>query len=193
MRRRDRAAARCPGPAPVGSNVGKYQNGTSYTRVSARHKWTRLVLFGTPWLKAAGEDRRVEERFVPLWMLAISRCKNKNIPQTSLVLMFLHVILGAGWAPRARIRRKTITKQISSSTGRSRRIPRGAVESVTISDWSVGGSNPVKDVFLCCFFFFLLFFVLFLYVRLESSFFTNHIPADNTAGNNFRLNFLLNK
>ena len=32
------------------------------------------------------------------------------------------------------------------------RIPRGAVESVTISDWSVGGSNAVKDVFLRCFF-----------------------------------------
>ena len=43
-----------------GRNVGKYQNGTSYTRVSARHLWTRLVLFGTPWVNAAGEDRRVE-------------------------------------------------------------------------------------------------------------------------------------
>ena len=57
--------------------------------------------------------------------------------------------------------------------------PRGAVESLTISDWSVVGSNPVKDVFLCCFFF-SFFFVLFLDVRLESSFFTHHIPADNT-------------
>ena len=36
----------------------------------------------------------------------------------------------------------------------------------------------------------MFFFVLFLGVRLESSFVTHHIPADNTcdaAGNNFRL------
>ena len=44
-----------------GKNVGKYQNGTLYTRVSSCHQWKRLVLFGTPWLKAAGENRRVEE------------------------------------------------------------------------------------------------------------------------------------
>ena len=92
-------------------NVGKYQNGTSYTRVSARHKWTRLVLFGTPWLKAAGEDRRVEERFVPLWMLAISRCKTRKFRRRALFFMFLHVsnntvIPGAGWAPRARTNSK---------------------------------------------------------------------------------------
>ena len=43
---------------------------------------------------------------------------------------------------------KPYNEKITSSTVRSRRIPRGAVESVTISDWSVGGSNPVKDVFL---------------------------------------------
>ena len=32
-----------------------------------------------------------------------------------------------------------------------RLVPRGAVESLTIFDWSVGGSNPstFKNVFLC--------------------------------------------
>ena len=51
----------------------------------------------------------------------------------------------------------------------------------------------MKTLFYVVFFSF-LFFVLFLDVRLESSFFTHHIPADNTRrGNNFRLNFLLNK
>ena len=51
---RARTARRRPYLAQCTWNVGKYQNGTSYTRVSARHKSTRLVLFGTHWLKAAG-------------------------------------------------------------------------------------------------------------------------------------------
>ena len=183
-------------------DVGKYQNGTSYTRVSARHKWTRLVLFGTPWLNAAGEDRRVEERFVPLRTFAISRCKTRKFGRGAFFYFYMFrwnntVFPGAEWAPRAprartNSKKNHLTKKISFSTVRNRLIPRGAVESLTISDWSVGGSNPVKDVFQCCFFLF-HFFVLFLYVRLESSFVTDHIPTDNTAGNNFRLNFLLNK
>ena len=65
-------------------NVGKYQNGTSYTRVRARHQWTRLVLFSTPWLNATGEDRRVEERFVPLWTFAIPRCKTRKFRRRAL-------------------------------------------------------------------------------------------------------------
>ena len=60
------------------TNVGKYQNRTSYTRVSARHHWTRLVLFGTPWLNATGEDRRVEEGFAPLWTFPISGSKTRK-------------------------------------------------------------------------------------------------------------------
>ena len=36
-----------PRPSRPLTNVGKYQNGTSYTRVSARHLWTRLAPFGT--------------------------------------------------------------------------------------------------------------------------------------------------
>ena len=32
-------SARAPLALLVGRNVGKYQNGTSYTRVSARHNW----------------------------------------------------------------------------------------------------------------------------------------------------------
>ena len=87
---------------------------------------------------------------------------------------------------------KPYNEKITSSTVRSRRIPRGAVESVTISDWSVGGSNPVKNVFLCCFFLAFFFSFSFFMSVWRVLFFTNHIPADNTAGNNFRLNFLLN-
>ena len=158
---------------PRTSNVGKYQNGTSYTRVSARHKWTRLVLLGTPWLKALGEDRSVEESFVPLW---ISRCKTRNFRRRPLFLCFYMfrwnntVIPGLRELREpGRIRRKTINEKITSSTVRSSRIPRGAVESVTISVWSVGGSNPVRR-FSMLLFFFPFFFVLFLYVRLESSF-----------------------
>ena len=92
------------------SNVGKYQNGTSYTRVSAGHhaqtfpcpvdyvvNLLLLVIIERAWFFSVhldsmqrGEDRRVEERFVPLWTFAISRCKTRKFPQTSLVLMFLH-------------------------------------------------------------------------------------------------------
>ena len=65
----------CVGAFPVSvsqsrtMNVGKYQNGTSYTRVSARQKWTRLVLFGTHWLKAAGRagDRHLEKLRIDLF------------------------------------------------------------------------------------------------------------------------------
>ena len=184
--------------------LGKYQNGTSYTRVSARHKWTHLVLFGTPWLKAAGEDRRVEERFVPFWMLAISRCKTRKFRRRALFKCFYMfrwnntVIPGAGWAPsapraRTNSKKNRITKKRSSSTVGSRLIPRGAVESVTISDWSVGGSNPVKDVFLCCSFLLFFFSFSFFMSVWRVLFFTRRLPADNTAGNNFRLNFLFNK
>ena len=45
---------------------------------------------------------------------------------------------------------------------RNRLVPRGAVESLTISDWSVGGSNPstcVSFFFFFFFFFFCSFFV----------------------------------
>ena len=45
---RRRPARRAREEGHLCTNVGKYQNGTSYTRVSARHKRTRLVLFGTP-------------------------------------------------------------------------------------------------------------------------------------------------
>ena len=64
--------------ANQGMNVAEYQNVTLHTRVSARHQWTRFILFGTPWLKAAGEDRRFEEGFVPLWAFAISGCKPRK-------------------------------------------------------------------------------------------------------------------
>ena len=40
---------------------------------------------GTHWLKEAGEDWRVEERFVPLWMLAISRCKTRKFRRRALI------------------------------------------------------------------------------------------------------------
>ena len=75
--------------------------------MSARHKWARLVLFSTPWLKAAEENRRVEERCVPLWMLAISRCKTRKFRSRALFLCFYMfrwnktVIPDPGWAPRA--------------------------------------------------------------------------------------------
>ena len=70
---------------------------------------------------------------------------------------------------------------------RNRLVPRGAVESLTISDWSVGGSNPST-----CVNFFLLFF---LCVRFESFFFFywSHALLLTRARNNFRLKFLLNK
>ena len=61
----------------------------------------------------------------------------------------------------AHSKKNHLMKKMSSLTVRSRLIPRGAVESLTISDRSVGGSNPVKDVFLC-FFFFLFFSFSFL-------------------------------
>ena len=70
--------------------LGKYQNGTSYTCVSARHQWTRLVLFSTPWLNQR-KDRRVEVRFVPLWTFAISRCKTRKFRRRALFNVFLHV------------------------------------------------------------------------------------------------------
>ena len=41
--------------------------------------------------RPAGEDRRVEERFVPLWMSAISRCKTRKFRRRALFFMFLHV------------------------------------------------------------------------------------------------------
>ena len=74
------------------SNVGKYQNGTSYTRVSARHQRTRLLLSGTPWLNAAGEDGRVEERFVPLWTFAIWRCKIRKLARFNFFTCFDGII-----------------------------------------------------------------------------------------------------
>ena len=72
----------------------------------------------------------------------------------------------AGWAPRARTNSKEnhLKKKISSSTARSRLVPRGPAEGFKISDWSVGGSNPLQDAFYDNFFFF---FVLFLFVRFE--------------------------
>ena len=69
---------------------------------------------------------------------------------------------------------------------RDRLVPRGAVQSLTISDWSVGGSNPSTCVN------FFLFFSFFLFVRFESSFFLIALQLTR-ARNNFPLNFLLNK
>ena len=66
-----------------------------------------------------GKINHVEERFVPLWMLAISRCKTRKFRRRALFLCFymfrwnIAVIPGAGWAPRARTNSKKnhITKK----------------------------------------------------------------------------------
>ena len=139
--------------------------------MSARHKWTRLVLFGTHWLKAAGRagDRRLEpeDRFVPLWTFAISRCKTRKIQQTRLVFIFLHFSLGyemysrhqIGSESKEEFEEKSSNGQTKLFDQRNRLVPRGAVESLTISDWSVGGSNPSTCVSFSFFFFFFSFFV----------------------------------
>ena len=87
---------------------------------------------------------------------------------------------------------KPWNEKMSSSTVRSRLIPRGAVESLTISDWSVGGSNLVEDVFSI---FFFSFFFRFLSWCSFGEFFSysSHSSRKTEAGNNFRSNFLLNK
>ena len=57
---------------------------------------------------------------------------------------------------------------------RNRLVPRGAVESLTISDWSVGGSNPST-----CVNFFLFFFVL-SFCPLRKFFFPDRTLADKS-------------
>ena len=52
---------------------------------------------------------------------------------------------------------KSSNRQTKLFVQRNRLVPRGAVESLTISDWSVGGSNPST-----CVSFFFFFFVLSL-------------------------------
>ena len=95
------------------------------------------------------------------------------------------VIPGAWWAPRARTNSKKnhVTKKMSSSTVRSRLIPRGAVESLTISDWSVGGSNPVKTFFYVVVFFFSFFSFSFLtFVWRVFFFYSSHSSWQHAAG-----------
>ena len=87
---------------------------------------------------------------------------------------------------------KPCNKKISYSTVRSRLSPRGAVESLTISDLSVVGSNPVKHVFLCCFFF-LFFSFSFLMFAWRVLFLLITFQLTTRGGEQLSIELLLNK
>ena len=166
--------------------------------MSARHKWTRLVLFGTlPWLK---KQRKIDVLRKDLFHCERlqSRGVNPKIPQARLVFIFTFfdgnnkAIPGTGWALRARTNSKKadLTKNVSSSTDGTRLVPRGAVESLTVSDWLVSGSNP--SVFFCAIVFSIFFSSSFflsvsrvLFYWSDSSWQERGITFDWTFGENF--------
>ena len=72
-----------------------------------------------------------------------------------------------GSESKEELEEKSSNGQIKLFDQRNRLVPRGAVEGLKISYWSVGGSNPST----CVSFFSFLFFLFFLCLRFESSFF----------------------
>ena len=115
-------------------------------------------------------------RFVPLWTFAISRCKTRNSadkPCFNVFYMF-------PWNNCDSYSRRRMGRENSESQNEFEEKPCNEKNELfdsqkssnpswrswkcTISDWSVVGSNPVKDVFLCCIFSFFFSFSFLMFV-----------------------------
>ena len=132
----------------------------------------------------------------------ISRCNTRKIRRRGLFSSFLHFSMEYEIYSRRRIgseskeefEEKPSNGETKLFDQRDRLVPRGAVESLTIYDWSVaiGGSNPSTCVKLFLFFFFSFFYTCMSASKVLFSLIV-HVLWLTRARNSFRLNFLLYK